>query len=94
VLVSARRWFLPVDAGKRDAAPEHIHDMRVAETDWAEVAAWRLHRLLDAGFSPALGAQLATLPGVDVHALLELVDRGCAPELAVRILGLGTDDRP
>jgi len=58
------------------------------------VAAWRLHRLLDAGFAAALGAQLATVPGLDVHALLELVDRGCSPELAVRILGLCTDDAP
>jgi hypothetical protein len=68
--------------------------MGVAGTDWAEVAAWRLHRLLDAGFSLALGARLATVPGLDVHALLELVDRGCAPELAARILGLCTDDPP
>jgi len=65
-----------------------------AENDWAEVAAWRLHRLLDAGFAPTLGAQLATVPGLDVHALLELVDRGCAPALAARILGLCADDPP
>jgi len=68
--------------------------MGVAETDWAEVASWRLHRLLDAGFPLALASRLATLPGVDVHALLDLVDRGCAPELSVRILGLGTDEAP
>ena len=68
--------------------------MGVAETDWAEVAAWRLHRLLDAGFEPTLAAHLATVPGLDVHALLELIDRGCAPELAVRILGLCASDLP
>jgi hypothetical protein len=68
--------------------------MGVAETDWAEVAGWRLQRLLDAGFPPTLGAQLATVPGLDVHALLDLVDRGCAPELATRILGLCPDDPP
>jgi hypothetical protein len=64
----------------------------VAETDWAELAAWRLHRLLEAGFAPTLAGHLATLPGLDLHALLELVDRGCAPELAARILGLCSDD--
>jgi len=64
----------------------------VAETDWAEVAAWRLHRLLEAGFAPTLAARLATLPGLDVHALLELVDRGCDPALAARILDLCSDD--
>jgi hypothetical protein len=66
----------------------------LVETEWAEVAGWRLQRLLDAGFAPTLAGQLATVPGLDVHALLELVDRGCAPELAARILGLWTDDQP
>lgn len=39
-----------------------------------------------AGFDPALARRLATTPGVDLHALLDLVDRGCPPELAARIL--------
>ena len=29
---------------------------------------------------------LAGTPSVDLHALLQLVDRGCSPELATRIL--------
>jgi hypothetical protein len=33
-----------------------------------------------------LALSLATTPGIDLHALLELVDRGCPPELAARIL--------
>jgi hypothetical protein len=33
----------------------------------------------------------ASTPAVDVHALLQLVDRGCPPELAARILSpIGT----
>jgi hypothetical protein len=43
-------------------------------------------RLVEAGFPHALAARLAAEPGVDVHALLALVDRGCPPELAARIL--------
>ena len=39
-----------------------------------------------AGFPPELAARLAGRPGIDVHALLALVDRGCPPELAARIL--------
>jgi hypothetical protein len=77
--------------GKTAVASRHIHGVGLVETNWAEVAAWRLHRLLDAGFAPTLAAELATVPGLDVHALLELVDRGCAPELAARILGLCMD---
>lgn len=50
-----------------------------------DVVEWRLCRLREAGFSPALAASLARLR-VDLHALLELVDAGCPPELAARIL--------
>jgi hypothetical protein len=51
-----------------------------------DVAAWRLCRLLEAGFPTDLANRLAAEPGIDVHALLALVDRGCPPELAARIL--------
>jgi hypothetical protein len=33
-----------------------------------------------------MASQLAADPRYDLHALIELVDRGCSPELAVRIL--------
>jgi hypothetical protein len=47
--------------------------------------------LLEAGFDPQLAQELATAD-VDVHALLQLVDRGCDPRLAARILSpLGVD---
>jgi hypothetical protein len=42
--------------------------------------------LLRAGFEPELSAAMARDPRIDVHELLELVDRGCRPDLAVRIL--------
>jgi hypothetical protein len=51
-----------------------------------DVEAWRRHRLLDAGFPSALAQELAAAPGVDVHALMALTDRGCPPGLAARIL--------
>ncbi|HET7690076.1 MAG TPA: hypothetical protein VFK41_06845 [Nocardioidaceae bacterium] len=51
-----------------------------------DVAAWRRCRLLEAGFSPELADPVATDGRLDLHALLELVDRGCPPELAVRIV--------
>lgn len=52
----------------------------------SDVEAWRLRRLVDAGFTRALGLELAGTPGIDLHAVLALVDRGCPPELAARIL--------
>jgi hypothetical protein len=51
-----------------------------------DVIGWRRRRLLDAGFPRRLALSLAATPGIDLHALLELVDRGCPPELAARIL--------
>jgi hypothetical protein len=47
---------------------------------------WRRRRLAAAGFEPRLAAELAAEPAVDLHELLILVDRGCAPALAARIL--------
>lgn len=56
-----------------------------------DVATWRRCRLLEAGFPPELAQWLAAAD-VDVHALLQLVDRGCDPHLAARILSpLGVD---
>jgi hypothetical protein len=57
-----------------------------ARVPTSDVEAWRLRRLVDAGFPLRLALQLAATPGVDLHALLGLVDRGCPPELAARIL--------
>jgi hypothetical protein len=56
---------------------------RGAPTD---VITWRRCRLLEAGFEYSLAARLAANPAADLHALLELVDRGCPPALAARIL--------
>jgi hypothetical protein len=50
------------------------------------VVEWRRGRLLAAGFATDLAADLAEQCATDLHALLELVDRGCPPEFAVRIL--------
>ena len=58
-----------------------------------DVIAWRGRRLVEAGFSSPLAAVLAADARMDLHALLELVDRGCSPELAARILAPAEDDR-
>ncbi len=51
-----------------------------------DVVAWRRRRLLGAGFSAALADTLAAESRADLHALLQLVERGCPPVLAARIL--------
>ena len=51
-----------------------------------ELADWRVRRLNDAGFDVTLAERLAGDERYDLHALLELIDRGCPPALAARIL--------
>lgn len=57
------------------------------------VVRWRREQLVGAGFSPALASRLAHDPRYDLHALIELVERGCRPELAARILAPLDRDR-
>jgi hypothetical protein len=52
----------------------------------AEVVAWRRTRLRKAGFDSELAERLSRECAVDLHALIELVERGCPPPLAARIL--------
>lgn len=42
--------------------------------------------MVRAGFTHRLAAEFAGDPRFDLHAALELVDRGCPPHLAARIL--------
>ena len=60
-----------------------------------DVAAWRRARLLRAGFGDEAATVLSLELDVDLHVLLELVDRGCPPALAARIMApLDSQTRP
>jgi hypothetical protein len=62
----------------RVSHPEEIED--------AKLLGWRRTRLVDAGFSSRRAERLAGDTRYDLHTLIELTERGCAPELAERIL--------
>lgn len=51
-----------------------------------EVTEWRREQLLCSGFPPSAASRLAGDQAFDLHALIELVEHGCPPELAERIL--------
>ncbi len=53
------------------------------QSSWVQ---WRSLRLRRAGFPSGLAERVARDGQLDLHELLELVDRGCPPHLAVRIL--------
>ena len=46
---------------------------------------WRRRRLIVAGLDAPLATWVAD-SGIDLHELLVLIDRGCPPQLAARIL--------
>jgi hypothetical protein len=64
--------------------------MSTAETEVRDetrvVEAWRAEQLETAGYGAQHAAELAIRHDVDLHAAVELISRGCAEELAVRIL--------
>lgn len=56
------------------------------EQELHEVVSWRLDQLVRAGFTLSVATRLARDPRYDLHALIELIECGCPPGLAVRIL--------
>jgi hypothetical protein len=59
-----------------------------------EVVGWRREQLVAAGFPSALALQPARDARLDLHALIELVERGCPPDRALRILAPLEDPAP
>jgi hypothetical protein len=51
-----------------------------------DVLHWRRRQLTGTGFPRRLAVAIADDPRYDLHALIELVERGCPPDLAARIL--------
>jgi hypothetical protein len=59
----------------------------IIETELDRVERWRTAELMRVGFPGDDAVALAARFEVDLHDAIELVQRGCPPELAVRILG-------
>ena len=60
--------------------------------DLHTVVQWRRAQLIEAGLPPELAAPVARDERYDLHELIALVEHGCAPALAVRILEPGEQD--
>lgn len=59
------------------------HRQRTASQDYFT---WRRERLVRAGFPLDRAALFANDVRIDLHEVLELIDAGCPPELAARIV--------
>jgi len=56
------------------------------ETETERVERWRMDELLRVGFDVESASLVAAELGVDLHAAVGMIEQGCPPELAVRIL--------
>lgn len=55
------------------------------ENEQAKVESWRLHILIEAGYSLPLAERLAASEA-DLHECVDLVRQGCSPTTAAEIL--------
>jgi hypothetical protein len=69
-------------SNRKDAAPA----AQASPTPDDDLISWRQMQLLRAGFESELAACVAADRVMDLHALIDLVERGCPPKVAVRIL--------
>jgi hypothetical protein len=60
--------------------------MPIKRRDLKPVVQWRWAQLIEVGLPRSLAARVARDERYDLHDLIELVNHGCAPVLAVRIL--------
>jgi hypothetical protein len=63
------------------AAPEYTE-----QTELERIARWRADELIRAGYDREQAMKLAVRHDVDLHGAVELVEKGCPPEIAFAIL--------
>ena len=58
----------------------------VYESELTQVERWRIDELERAGYDPKAAMTLAARHDVDLHRAVDLLHKGCSPELALQIL--------
>ena len=58
----------------------------VDSTEIQRIERWRAEELERAGYEPRAASRLAVRHDVDLHAAVELLERGCPVDIALRIL--------
>ena len=61
-------------------------ELHPRETEQERIERWRSEMLERAGYAPRDAAELAGRADVDLHHAIDLVERGCPPDVALRIL--------
>jgi hypothetical protein len=65
-------------------AQTEIHVLE--DTELERIQRWRAEELMRAGYAARAAGRLATRHDIDLHRAVSLVEQGCPPELAVKIL--------
>lgn len=60
--------------------------VEIVETELERVERWRAEALERAGYDSADASAIAARLDVDLHHAIQLLEHGCTPELALRIL--------
>lgn len=58
----------------------------LVETESERIERWRAEELERAGYEPSSAAKIAVRPDIDLHLAIDLLARGCQPDLALKIL--------
>ena len=58
----------------------------IEQTETERIERWRAEELERAGYEPRAAGRIAVRHDVDLHAAVELVERGCPQDLALKIL--------
>ena len=58
----------------------------VYESELTQVERWRVDELERAGYDSHAATTLASRHDVDLHSAVDLLRKGCSPELALQIL--------
>lgn len=56
------------------------------DTELNRIEHWRVEELERAGYNHRAAGRLAARHDIDLHRAINLLKRGCAPELALKIL--------
>lgn len=58
----------------------------IDQTEIERIERWRAEELERAGYEPRAAGRLAVRHDVDLHTAVDLLERGCPAELALKIL--------
>jgi hypothetical protein len=61
-------------------------ELQTPSTELTQVERWRADELERAGYDARAAAEIAARHDIDLHRAVDMLRRGCPPELALQIL--------